>query len=363
MGQYPGADIDVRSAGGRALFMQQGPQQRVTPQHLMPAPPPQAPPLYGAAPGGPMYLATHHGDAGYPPPPPPPPHSGGPRCGAADSTTFYASTCTLTALPVFTTLLSHHVACAGQSDASSLPRDAPCSAPSHAPPTTNAPPAQPAPCHAAPPSAAAAATPKAAHTEGHGGEHQEDCVWRGKTVYGSYNDLQDCAIFHTVLQAAVALLASISRVAGYRAQTHTEHERTDTQLSVPACRTCLQVTEEMLANSFSECGTVVDCRICGDPNSAMRFAFIEFSTIAEAQRVGAVACTHQAQVKSGMVLGSSPLRVLPSKTAIVPVSRELMPRSNDEVCLLLSWAWFLLQRSSCKMSRESKQQMCARCEN
>lgn len=47
----------------------------------------------------------------------------------------------------------------------------------------------------------------------------------------------------------------------------------------------LQVTEEMLATSFAECGTVVDCRICGDPNSAMRFAFIEFSTAAEAQRV------------------------------------------------------------------------------
>jgi len=41
----------------------------------------------------------------------------------------------------------------------------------------------------------------------------------------------------------------------------------------------------MLATSFGECGTVVDCRICGDPNSAMRFAFIEFSSAAEAQRV------------------------------------------------------------------------------
>ena len=48
---------------------------------------------------------------------------------------------------------------------------------------------------------------------------------------------------------------------------------------------CAQVTEEQLATSFSECGTVVDCRICGDPNSAMRFAFIEFSSVAEAQRV------------------------------------------------------------------------------
>lgn len=38
-----------------------------------------------------------------------------------------------------------------------------------------------------------------------------------------------------------------------------------------------QVTEELLATFFADCGTVMDCRICGDPNSAMRFAFIEFS--------------------------------------------------------------------------------------
>lgn len=31
------------------------------------------------------------------------------------------------------------------------------------------------------------------------------------------------------------------------------------------------------------------------------------------------------------MLGSSPLRVLPSKTAIVPVNRDLMPRSSDEI--------------------------------
>ena len=37
-----------------------------------------------------------------------------------------------------------------------------------------------------------------------------------------------------------------------------------------------QVTEEQLASCFQKCGQVVDCRICGDPNSAMRFAFIEF---------------------------------------------------------------------------------------
>ncbi len=39
----------------------------------------------------------------------------------------------------------------------------------------------------------------------------------------------------------------------------------------------------------------------------------------------------QALEKTGSVLGGSPLRVLPSKTAIMPVNRELMPRSNDEI--------------------------------
>jgi hypothetical protein len=47
----------------------------------------------------------------------------------------------------------------------------------------------------------------------------------------------------------------------------------------------LQVTEESLATFFADCGTVMDCRICGDPNSAMRFAFIEFLEEAGAQEV------------------------------------------------------------------------------
>ncbi len=49
---------------------------------------------------------------------------------------------------------------------------------------------------------------------------------------------------------------------------------------------CHQVTEELLASFFEECGTVNDCRICGDPNSAMRFSFIEFADEESARRVG-----------------------------------------------------------------------------
>ena len=49
-----------------------------------------------------------------------------------------------------------------------------------------------------------------------------------------------------------------------------------------------QVTESQLAEVFSDCGTVLDCRICGDPNSAMRFAFIEFEELEEAHKVRGV---------------------------------------------------------------------------
>ncbi len=44
--------------------------------------------------------------------------------------------------------------------------------------------------------------------------------------------------------------------------------------------------EENLAAFFSDCGRIMDCRICGDPNSAMRFAFIEFMDLESAAKVG-----------------------------------------------------------------------------
>ncbi|KAG8086656.1 hypothetical protein GUJ93_ZPchr0010g7270 [Zizania palustris] len=82
-----------------------------------------------------------------------------------------------------------------------------------------------------------------------------------------------------------------------------------------------QVTEEQLAALFINCGQVVDCRMCGDPNSVLRFAFIEF-TDEESART--------ALNLSGTVLGYYPVRVLPSKTAIAPVNPTFLPRSDDE---------------------------------
>ncbi|WOL08237.1 polyadenylate-binding protein-interacting protein 9 [Canna indica] len=81
------------------------------------------------------------------------------------------------------------------------------------------------------------------------------------------------------------------------------------------------VTEEKLADVFANCGPVVDCRICGDPHSVLRFAFIEFS-----DEDGARAALNL----GGTMLGYYPVRVLPSKTAILPVNPKFLPRSEDE---------------------------------
>lgn len=82
-----------------------------------------------------------------------------------------------------------------------------------------------------------------------------------------------------------------------------------------------QVTEEQLAALFNSCGQVVDCRVCGDPNSCLRFAFIEFTDEEGAQ---------SALNLAGMMLGFYPVRVMPSKTAIAPVNPTFLPRSDDE---------------------------------
>ncbi|XP_019229297.1 PREDICTED: polyadenylate-binding protein-interacting protein 8-like isoform X2 [Nicotiana attenuata] len=83
----------------------------------------------------------------------------------------------------------------------------------------------------------------------------------------------------------------------------------------------INVTEEQLAALFSAYGQVVDCRVCGDPHSRLRFAFVEFADEYSA-RAALSLC--------GTILGFSPLKVLPSKTAILPVNPTFLPRSEDE---------------------------------
>ncbi|KAL4282679.1 hypothetical protein GQ457_16G025570 [Hibiscus cannabinus] len=82
-----------------------------------------------------------------------------------------------------------------------------------------------------------------------------------------------------------------------------------------------QVTEELLAGLFLSCGPIVDCRICSDHVSALRYAFVEFYNEEDAKA---------ALNLSGTILGFYPLKVLPSKTAIAPVNPTYLPKSADE---------------------------------
>ncbi|KAK9908322.1 hypothetical protein WJX75_006027 [Coccomyxa subellipsoidea] len=88
------------------------------------------------------------------------------------------------------------------------------------------------------------------------------------------------------------------------------------------CDVDQQVTEASLADVFKDSGKIVDCRVCGDPNSAMRFAFIEFADEESVQR---------AIRFNGTMLGKYPVRVMPSKTAIVPVNTSFLPRTQEEL--------------------------------
>ncbi|VFQ84171.1 unnamed protein product [Cuscuta campestris] len=81
------------------------------------------------------------------------------------------------------------------------------------------------------------------------------------------------------------------------------------------------VTEEQLAALFSAYGQVVDCRVCGDPHSNLRFAFVEFADEYSART---------SLCLTGTIIGFSQLKVLPSKTAILPVNPTFLPRSEDE---------------------------------
>ncbi|TYG43473.1 hypothetical protein ES288_D11G019700v1 [Gossypium darwinii] len=104
-----------------------------------------------------------------------------------------------------------------------------------------------------------------------------------------------------------------------------------------------QVTEEQLAGLFVSCGQVVDCRICGDPNSVLRFAFIEFI-----DEEGAQAALNLA----GTMLGFYPVKVLPSKTAIAPVNPTFLPRNEElsTVQTLTRWLLKLMLNSFSKQS-------------
>ncbi|CAN6217278.1 unnamed protein product [Urochloa humidicola] len=81
------------------------------------------------------------------------------------------------------------------------------------------------------------------------------------------------------------------------------------------------VTEQVLAELFGSYGNVVDCRICGDPSNGLRYGFVELQSEEEA---------YAALSLDGIILGTNPLSVSPSKTPICPVNPRFLPQSKDE---------------------------------
>lgn len=93
---------------------------------------------------------------------------------------------------------------------------------------------------------------------------------------------------------------------------------------------------------------VLDCRICGDLNTFLRFAFIEYAnermlsyfthnSLCSVSIYVLLGCNHdflnfpadgarQALDFDGTVLGYYPIKVMPSKTAILPVNPTFLPR-------------------------------------
>lgn len=147
------------------------------------------------------------------------------------------------------------------------------------------------------------------------------------------------------------------------------------------------LTEAVISTAFLPCGSIVDCRICGDTQGPLRFAFIEFCSVEAAQKVCCgvgwrgclfeelecmqravpspgscresltgelsvhagppstfatmrgrrpcfaaacsaqpclLPCAWQAVSRSGQLVGNCIVRISPSKTAIVPVSNTYL---------------------------------------
>lgn len=82
-----------------------------------------------------------------------------------------------------------------------------------------------------------------------------------------------------------------------------------------------EITEDKLSLAFLPCGEIVECRICGSSFSATRKAFIEFRMEISARIALGL---------TGMLLGNQTIKVAPSKTAIIPVDKRFLPKSDEE---------------------------------
>ena len=108
--------------------------------------------------------------------------------------------------------------------------------------------------------------------------------------------------------------------------------------TVYVCNIDPVISETVLTQYFNvTCGPVLDVRMCVDPRlhtgengipaappgtpTALRFAFVQFYDEAAAR---------VALQMSGTTVGSMPIRVLPSRTAINPITPELLPMSDGD---------------------------------
>ncbi|KAE8704718.1 Polyadenylate-binding protein-interacting protein 9 [Hibiscus syriacus] len=91
-------------------------------------------------------------------------------------------------------------------------------------------------------------------------------------------------------------------------------------------------TEEQLAGLFSNCGQVVDCRVCGDPHSVLRFAFVEF-----ADEEGARAALALMVRCSGFIQLSPKM-----KGKCVPEQFIVQILTRRHTCLTDIWTWVWL---------------------
>jgi hypothetical protein len=131
----------------------------------------------------------------------------------------------------------------------------------------------------------------------------------------------------------------------------------------------------VLSNKFLSHLQVVDCRICGDPKSVLRFAFIEFTDegnvnfmcyfdsmptlefhhmcVCDGYMLNysvVVGYTEGAQAAlslSGTMLGYYPVKVLPSKTAIAPVNPTFLPRVRVLCCMAIESCQVSYNRPLC----------------
>ena len=120
--------------------------------------------------------------------------------------------------------------------------------------------------------------------------------------------------------------------------------------------------------------------MCGDPNSVLRFAFVEFTDEGEAfillnlfisssfsqKATQSYAFEYptdgagRALSLAGTMLGFYPVKVLPSKTAIIPVNPTFLPQVIGHSDILFLVFFTTLKNLTSHLQSEDEREMCAR---